>query len=219
MPLPPEMHDYTWVQLLKDNPEWTQVVASSVLGLVTGGVIVWQVFVMKAQSRIMKWQATNSNKHEVQQNRLLEKQNKLIRFQFEYSWLNQLNQERQELLEMTQKLYAKTMEFASVSPGSRAAVFEDVRNAAEQLKGRLKVLNVAVYSGPHHEWHEKLEVYMGGVEAAIASAIPGRPELDTANQLLRAGERLDREHTLREIQQAVEREFFDFKVKWDAETK
>jgi hypothetical protein len=217
--LPVEMHDYTWVQLLKDNPAWASVCTTTLLAIITGCVIVWQVFVMKAQARIMKLQATNSNKHEIEQNGLLERQNRLIRYQFEYAWLNQLNQERQGLLEMTRRVQAKAMEFASVAPGSRAAVFEDLRNDANRLNDRLSVLNVAVHSGPHDDWYETLDAYMAEVQKALASAKPGRPDADTMNQLLRAGERLDLGHALTGIQHAIEQEFVDFKKNWDAETK
>src|SRR5277367_4219801 len=93
-----EMHEYTWMQLLKDNPEWASLCATVLFALITTAIIWRQVCVMQAQTRIMKWQARNSVRHEVQQNKLLASQNKLIRYQFEYSWLRELNDERRALL-------------------------------------------------------------------------------------------------------------------------
>jgi hypothetical protein len=71
-------------QLVENGPEWVAAFASIVFGLATTGVIAWQVFVMKAQVRVMEWQVRSATRHERLQNRL-------IRLQHEHEWVRQKN--------------------------------------------------------------------------------------------------------------------------------
>ena len=50
----PSMEPMSFWQLVENSPEWVAAFASIVFGLARTGVIVWQVFVMKAQVRVME---------------------------------------------------------------------------------------------------------------------------------------------------------------------
>jgi hypothetical protein len=74
------------------------VFANALFALVTITVIIWQVCVMKAQVRVMKWQGRTSARHE-------RMQNQLIHLEIEHSWLQLLNDERSQILKMARKLH------------------------------------------------------------------------------------------------------------------
>lgn len=174
---------------------------------------------MQAQTRIMKWQARNSVRHEVQQNKLLASQNKLIRYQFEYSWLKELNDERQSLLVLGRQLEDQ---IKLVAQGDQNVVFTrwaEMRETVEELDGRLKTLNVAVYSGQYDWWHEKLYAYVQSVLEIVRAQTSLPPPAITNVRLLRANEQCEIDHIFTTLEQAIESEFFKFKQTWDAETK
>ena len=219
MHLPLQMHDYPWARLLKDNPEWASLCATVLFAIITTAIIWRQVCVMQAQTRIMKWQARNSVKHERQQNRLLTSQNKLIRYQFEYSWLKELNDERKQLLVLGRLLEDQ---IKLVAQGDRNVVltrWAEMRETVEQLDGRLKTLNVAVYTGQYDSWYEKLFLYVDAVLKIVREQKGLPPPASTNVELLRANERCEIDHVFTELEQAIESEFIKFKLTWDAETK
>ena len=74
------MHEMSFWELIKNSPEWIGVFANIVFALVTIGVLIWQV-------RVMRWQGRNSERNERIQNRL-------IRLQHEHEWVVRLNAER-----------------------------------------------------------------------------------------------------------------------------
>jgi hypothetical protein len=74
------------------------VFANALFALVTITVIIWQVCVMKAQVRVMKWQGRTSARHE-------RMQNQLIRLEIEHSGLQLLNDEGSQILKMARKLH------------------------------------------------------------------------------------------------------------------
>ncbi len=78
-------------ELAKNSPEWVGVFASSLFAAVTVGVLCWQ-------ARLMKWQGSNSDRHE-------RRQNTLIQFQLENEWVLRLNAEREEILTLARKLH------------------------------------------------------------------------------------------------------------------
>lgn len=174
---------------------------------------------MQAQTRIMKWQARNSVRHEVQQNKLLASQNKLIRYQFEYSWLKELNDERKALLVLGRQLEDQ---IKLVAQGGQNVVFTrwaEMRETVEGLDGRLKTLNVAVYTGEYDSWYEKLFLYVDAVLKIVSEQKSLPPPPDTKVQLLRANEKCQIDNVFTELEQAIESEFIKFKLTWDAETK
>ncbi len=91
------MEPMSFWQLVFNNPEWVSVFANAIFAVTTIAVIIWQVYVMKAQVRVMKWQARRSARNEQIQNRL-------IRLQHEHEWVLRRNQEREQLLKLARKL-------------------------------------------------------------------------------------------------------------------
>jgi len=174
---------------------------------------------MQAQTRIMRWQARNSVRHEVQQNKLLASQNKLIRYEFEYSRLKELNDERKQLLVLGRLLEDQ---ISLVAQGDRNVVltrWAEMRGTVEELDGRLKTLNVAVYSGQYDWWHEKLFVYVDAVLKIVREQKGLPPPASTNVQLLRANEQCEIDHIFTTLEQAIEAEFFEFNKTWDDATK
>lgn len=193
-----EMHDYTWTQLLKDNPEWASLCATVLFAIITTAIIWRQVCVMQAQARIMKWQAKNSFQHEEQQNKLLEAQNRLIdmqtrlvRFQFEYSRLNEINEERRELLKMVRQIYENASYVVRDAPASsgEAKDYANLRESAGALDFRLRTLNVPV-RGPSDGsiWFDLLAAYLTDVLKILLSDTNQHPNPETKNRLKCANE-------------------------------
>jgi hypothetical protein len=91
------MEPMSFWHLILNNPEWVGVFANALFAIVTIGVVIWQVCVMRAQVRVMKWQGRNSARHELIQNRL-------IRLQHEHEWVLRKNQQREQLLKLGRKL-------------------------------------------------------------------------------------------------------------------
>jgi hypothetical protein len=85
------MQEMTFWQLVRNSPEWVGVFANALFAIVTIGVVIWQVLVMR-------WQGRNSDRHERIQNRL-------IRLQHEHEWLLRMNAEREQVLKLARKLH------------------------------------------------------------------------------------------------------------------
>lgn len=195
------------------SPEWVGVIASALFACVTIGVIVWQVFVMKAQVRVMTWQAKSSARHEQTQNRL-------IRLQHEHEWLLENNKVRRELLEMTRKLARlATPEF----PWAAGSDWDDLQSAVFELNDRLHTLDVASFLGPNDQWFFSLKAYVEAVLTAVLEdknyehvAGVGIPAPETEKSLADANEKSDPISIGLDLEKAIRLELFDFKNRWDA---
>jgi hypothetical protein len=131
------MHDTSMWELVKNSPEWVTVFTNALFAIVTVGVIIWQVCVMKAQVRVKLWQGKNSARHERTQNRLIESQSKLFRAQIEHEWLVSINAERERLLTLGRKLYVAANVVWHSAPNSAELSWDEVRERAT-LSGKAK---------------------------------------------------------------------------------
>jgi len=228
MHLPLEMHDYTWAQLLKDNPEWASLCATVLFAIITT-VIIWrQKCVMEAQVKIMKWQAKNSVRHETQQNKLLEAQNRLIemqnrvfRFQFEYSRLNEINHERRELLKMAQQIYEDASFVVGDAPHSptEAKDYARLRESAGELDFRLKTLNVPVRGREGEVWFDLLATYLTEVMKTLLLDVNQHPSAETKKRLKSANEFFTGKYVTNAIESAIVLESNSLHKIWDKLTQ
>jgi hypothetical protein len=209
------MHEMSKLEFLFNNPEWVAVFASAVFAVFTIIVIIWQVFVMKAQVRVMLWQGRTSARHESKQNRLIESQNKLIRFQFEHQRMQILNGERAQLLKLGRELHLAVASVVSeAGRGLEIRYWGDVLDAARELDSRLNVLDVAAFSGEYDHWFPALRDYVG----AILNIVIEKPSPETVKKLEDKDKHLNPIGIFLDIETAIRMDFFDFKKKWDAET-
>jgi hypothetical protein len=208
---PIEMHEMTFVQLVKDNPAWAGVFASTCFAFVTVCVITCQVCVMI-------WQGHNSERHERTQNRLL-------RLQFEHQWLQHLNGEREQILKLARELYLAVTSLNPQRSRSDPQTWSEVQDRVFELDGRLNRLDIAVYSGQYDSWFFSLNGYVDAVLKIILddskqSQPPTRtiPLPETLKALTDANKQYNPSKIFVDLDAAIRMEFFDFKTKWDAET-
>jgi len=219
------MHEMSKLEFLLNNPEWVAVFASAVFAVFTIIVIIWQVFVMKEQVRVMIWQGRTSARHESRQNRLIESQNRLIRFQFEHERMQILNAERALLLKLGRKLHLAACCLKETPSESDGIFWEEVTDTVRELNARLSTLDVGAYTGGYDEWFFHLKDYVDSLLRAVIDdrshppIAPGvYPARATVATLAEADKRCDPIKIFLEIETAIRMEFFEFKQKWDAET-
>ena len=212
------MEPMSFWQLVENNPEWVGVFANALFALVTITVIIWQVCVMKAQVRVMKWQGRTSARHE-------RMQNQLIRLEIEHSWLQLLNDERSQILKMARKLHLAAGCLKEIPSDTDKYFWEEVQDTVRKLRERLRTLDVAVYSGPYGNWFFELEGYAGSVMNAVIAdgnfnAKYGQEgqivNLSTRNALKEADDLYKPTDIFLNLETAIRMEFFEFKGKWDA---
>jgi hypothetical protein len=138
----PSVEPMSFWQLVENSPEWVAAFASIVFGLATTAVIVWQVFVMKAQVRVMEWQTRSAARHERLQNRL-------IRLQHEHEWVRQKNQERGEFLKLARKLHLVAGCLKKTPAEDDRHHWGELQDTVYELHERLQILDLSVYSTPY----------------------------------------------------------------------
>lgn len=218
------MQDYSWMRLLKDNPEWASLCATVLFATITTAIIWRQVCVMQAQARIMKWQAKYSFQHEKQQNKLLEKQNKLIRFQFEYAWLREVNAERLKLTNELRDVCVLTNVLQSAGPIPEASWVE-TKGKILDLDAKLRILATMF---TEDDWYGDVVFYLGALRGAVAYErerdIEERLDSDRPNPMtLRtfsdANHHFKPLESIAKIERAIQTNYFEFKHRWDVESK
>jgi hypothetical protein len=216
MTQPVNMQPMSWGHLILNSPEWVAVFASALFAVVTIGVVIWQVCVMKAQVRVMIWQARSSHRNEQTQNRLL-------RLQHEHEWVRQRNREREELLKLAGKLSSAVS--CLKDPRSRSAPqhWYDVQSTAYELESRLSLVDITAFLGVYDHWYPNLRQYLEAVLDVVLddSKYPqpdssGWPAPETVQALAAVAERCNPTKILLDLQTAIRMEFYDFKKKWDA---
>jgi hypothetical protein len=206
---PIEMHDYTWTQLLKDNPEWATVVFSAFTTL----VIVWQVIVMILQGR-----GVDRREHQ---------QNRLIRLQFDHSLLIRMNAEREKILHMAREVHhvAGCLTLPPMTGGE--SFWEELPVKTYELNQRLRILDLGAYTGPNDTWYFQLEEYINDLVRIIGEdndfqklyEMDGMTPADSTRVKLKEAEnRHNPIGILLDIEKAMRLEFFEFKGRLDSET-
>jgi len=207
------MREVSFWDLVKDSPEWAGVIASTAFAFVTVCVITWQVCVMI-------WQGRNSDRHERAQNRLL-------RLQHEHEWLLQTNRERGQLLTLGRKLHLAAGCLKLEQSNTDSHFWNEVVESSEELNSRLKILDVAAFTGENDVWFPDLTEYVEAIQRAVADDFkfhqtfdiaPESPSLSTRKALKEAGERYNPIRIFLDVESAIGLEFLDFKRKWDSET-
>jgi hypothetical protein len=205
-------------QLVVNNPEWVAALASIVFASFTVAVLIWQVCVMKAQVRIMKWQARASARYEHIQNRL-------IRLQHEHEWVLQKNRERAEILKSARKLHIAAGCLKEEKSIADSLHWSEVNDVAYELNGRLSILDVAAFMGPYDDWYPNLRQYLEAVvNALIADSDFNKtwdlssdsPNLTTRKALNAAEQNYKMIDVFLDLEKAIRMEYFEFKQKWDA---
>jgi len=197
--------------LVKNSPEWVGVIANTLFALITSGVVIWQV-------RVMKWQGLNSERHE----RI---QNKLIRLQHEHEWSMRLNAERETILKLGRKLHLVVGCLKEKEQDGDQSHWEELQNTVFELHERLRILDLAAYSGLYDQWYPNLEDYVDAVQSAVLKdgdfnggygPTNQTPVLSTRKLLKEANESCEPTKIFLDIETAIRMGFFDFKNKWDA---
>lgn len=167
----------------------------------------------------MKWQGRNSDHHE----RI---QNKLILLQHEHEWLLRLNAEREHIFKSARELHLTASAFREKPSPADENNWGKLQNAVFELDERLRVLDVAVYTGANDNWFPALKQY---VEAVLKAVLEDRrfaekydvtdqtPTLSTRKALREANDQLRPAAIFVDLEAAIRMEFFDFKRTWDAE--
>jgi len=200
-------------QLVKNSPEWVAVLANALFAVITIGVIVWQVLVMRWQGRI-------SERHESIQNRL-------IRLQHEHEWLLRLNAEREKILALARKLHLVAGCLRERQQAGDVLNWEELQDRVFELSERLRILDARAYSGAYDsKWSVTLTCYVNAVLKAVTddgkfnatyaqtNAIPNQ---STRKALKEANDEYKPTGILLDLETAIRMEFLDFKDKWDAE--
>jgi hypothetical protein len=144
------MEPMSFWQLVMNSPEWVGVFANVIFASTTIGVVIWQVRVMKAQVRVMKWQGRNSVRHE----RI---QNKLIRLQHEHEWLLSLNAEREKILKLSRKLHLRAVSLKEADSIADQLNWEELQDTVYELSERLRIVDVRFYTD---KWCPTLILYV-----------------------------------------------------------
>jgi hypothetical protein len=224
-PIP--MHEMSWTEIIKDNPEWVAVIVSSVFAFVTVGVVIWQVCVMIWQGRI-------SISGDQRQQTLLRAQNRLFELQLEHQRIQILNAERLLLLNMARKMHLAASCLDLAPSVADQLNWDEVRDTMMELHQRLRVLDVDAYDGPYDQWYPELDQYVKAIEDAVihdrdfqrekpvtpeTSAGPvqreGVPAMETVLALKGAITRHTPLGTFLDIETAIRMEFFEYKSKVD----
>ena len=211
------MEPMSWRHLILNNPEWVGVLANAIFAVTTISVVVWQVFVMKAQTRIMalqvrvmRWQGHVSARHERIQNRL-------IHLQHEHEWMLRLNAEREQILKLARKLHLAAGCLTSTPSQGDGLNWREVEDTGYELNARLRILDVDTYTGEHDNWYLNLTAYLGAIlEAVTDSGDAEIPSDSTRGALKDANDRYNPISIFLDLESAIRLEFFDFKNKWDA---
>jgi len=200
------MEPMTFWQLVKNNPEWAGVIASTIFAFFTVLVIVWQVCVMI-------WQGLNSERNERIQNRL-------IRLQHEHEWVRQKNQERKQILKLARELHLAAGCLKETPAENDRHSWQELQDAVYELNERLQILDLSVYSGSYDQWYFTLHAY---VDALLKAVIEDEPSDSTyaPNPLTRAAlkDAEDQHNPTKiflDLEAAIRMEYFEFKEKWDA---
>ena len=213
------MREISFWKLVENSPEWVGVFTTTVFALVTTAIIFGQYLAMKAQVRVMVWQGKLSARHERQQNMLLENQNKIIRYQFEYTRLTESNNERKQLLTLGRKMYEIAHYVVVASQSAVAEYLHQLRVISDEVTVRTNVLNIAVYSGKYDAWYEDFLDYIGLVIKALVSEWSTVPSSDTRTKIRSANELCMSKQIFSAIENAIAFEFRDVNDRWDALTK
>jgi len=205
------MQEMSFWQLVRDNPEWAGVLATSIFAIVTIGVIIWQV-------RVMVWQGRNSERHE----RI---QNKLIRLQHEHEWLLRLNAEREQILKLARRLHIDVSCLTPVEQSTDYIRWGQVQDKAYELNERLRILDSALYTTSDDHWYARLVAYVDALLKAVTDdtnyktiygASNPTPELSTRTALKSADAQHKPIGIFLDIEAAIRMQFLEFKQKWDA---
>lgn len=201
MCLPLEMHDYTWMQLLKDNPEWATVIFAGFTML----IILWQVVVMIVQGR-----ATDRREQQ---------QNGLIRLQLYHGWLIRMNAEREKILHMAEEVRSAAG-CLTIPPMTGGETFWDaLQEKTYELRKRLRILDMGAYTGQHDAWYFELEEYIDRLQEIISEdrefqdlyKLDQRTPVDsTRAKLKEANDRHNPTDIFLEIEKAMRLESLDF---------
>jgi hypothetical protein len=213
------MHETSFWRFVEDSPEWVSVFTTALFAIVTTAIIYGQYLAMKAQVRVMVWQGKLSARHERQQNMLLENQNKIIRYQFEYTRLTESNNERKQLLTLGRKMYEIAHYVVVASQSAVAEYLHQLRVISDEVTVRTNVLNIAVYSGKYDAWYEDFLDYIGLVIKALVSESSTVPSSDTRTKIRSANELCMSKQIFSAIENAIAFEFRDVNDRWDALTK
>jgi hypothetical protein len=189
-------------ELAKNSPEWVAAFASILFGVVMAALVLWQVVVMRRQGE-------NSDRHERIANRTLS-------LQVEREWILQRNRDREQLLKLVRELQIAAGVLQNKSSIDDMLDWDKVRDLADELDSRLRILDLATFSSAYDHWFAPLEGYAGAVLAAWiawrdeSSTPPTKKALKDADELYKPGGiRLD-------LETAIRMEYSDFKDKWDA---
>ncbi len=204
------MHPMSLWQLILNSPEWVAVFANAAFAAVTIGVVIWQVYVMKAQVRVMVWQGRTSARHERIQNRL-------IRLQHEHEWVWQKNRERGQLLESARKLNLAVGVLVNEQSSSLEPIsWGEIQDISHELDSRLNILDVATFAGFYDQWFYTLKEYVDAIRNVILEESNVQcPSSQTKETLGEVQKHYDPISIILDIEKAIRMEFFEFKQQWD----
>lgn len=204
------MHEYTWTQLFKDNPEWATVLLAAITTL----IIFWQVVVMI-------WQGKRGDERDRQQNELL-------RLQFHHSWLTRMNAEREKILRLTKDIHSAAGCLTLPPMTGGESFWENLGDKTDQMRDCLSILDFGACHGDYDSWFPLLEDYIEDLRKIIVEdyefqrlyKLDGKtPVAATRTKLKEAEARHSPIGICLDIETAIRMEFFEFKQNFDDEMK
>lgn len=193
-----------------DAPAWMSAVAAVVFGIVSSGIILWQVLLMRKQGNISA--------------RLLAQQNRLIRWQHEHEWIYERNRVRWELLDLTRKMTLAASCLKGDNCETEKLHWDALHDAASELYRRLSALDQAVYSTPYDSWHNSLEDYVNAMldtmvkndefckKYGIAENTPTKSIVEAIEKIIKTANPIDMQMSM---EASIRMDFWKFKQKWD----
>lgn len=204
------MHEMSFWELVKNSPEWVSALATVVFGLVSAGIILWQVLLMRKQGNTAA--------------RLLAQQNLLIRWQHEHEWIYERNRVRQELRDLTQRISLAAYGLKGECGSTDSKNWERLFDVAHELSLRLSALDLAVYSTPYDTWYEPLDAYVEGVLMVVGKNAEftqkhgtdaSEPTLSVLKEIEELTKAANPIKIQLDIENSIRMDFLDFKQKWD----
>jgi hypothetical protein len=138
------MHEMTKWEWVLNNPEWVNVLTTSLFAAFTIGIIATQAILS---------------------NHAQQRQNMLLQYQLEYARMRSLNIVREEVLALVSKL-RRCLSLVKLGSGEGLG-WDDMREAVYDLIDKVNSLDASIYSGYYDGWCGTLRGYMDDVFEAV----------------------------------------------------
>jgi len=155
-------------------------------------------------------------------------QNGLLRLQFHYSWLIQVNTEREKILRLTREIHLAAGCLKSPAAPGDDSFWEELQEKTIEMRQRLGILDFGASHRAYDSWFYQLEQYVDDLRRIIGEdyefqklyKLDGKAPVDSTRTKLKDAEaRHQPIDILLDIEKAIRMEFFEFNKKFDDEMR